>query len=43
METENIKKLIYKLNEIELIIKKNPIFQLILVTNFILEQCSFKN
>ncbi len=37
---ENIKDLIYKLNEIELIIKKNINNSLNVITNFILEQCS---
>ena len=37
---ENIKKLIYKLNEIELLIKKNLSISVNIVTNFILEQSS---
>ena len=42
METKNIKKLIYKLNEIELNIKKNINNSIHLITNFILEQSSTK-
>ena len=37
---ENIKKLIYKLSEVELIIKKNINISINLITNFILEQSS---
>ena len=37
-----IKKLIYNLNEIELLIKKNINNSLNIVTDFILEQCSSK-
>tara|TARA_Y100000022_G_scaffold116028_1_gene100211 strand:+ start:897 stop:1892 length:996 start_codon:yes stop_codon:yes gene_type:complete len=40
---ENLKKLIYKLNEIELDIKKNINNSIHLVTNFILEQLSTKS
>jgi len=40
---ENIKKLIYKLNELELQIKKNMNSSIYLITNFILEQSSPKN
>ena len=39
---ENIKKLIYKLNEIELNIKKNINNSVILITDFIIEQSSTK-
>ena len=42
-KTKNIKNLIYKLNEIELSMKKNFNISINLVTNFILEQSSFKN
>ena len=42
-KTKNIKNLIYKLNEIELRIKKNFNISINLVTNFILEQSSLKN
>ena len=41
-KTENIKNLIYKLNEIEFLIKKNYQNSINLTTNFILEQCSSK-
>ena len=41
-KTENIKNLIYKLNEIEFLIKKNYQNSVNLTTNFILEQCSSK-
>ena len=37
---ENIKKLIYKLNEIELLVKKNINISINLITDFILEQSS---
>ena len=37
---ENIKKLIYKLNEIELLVKKNINNSINLITDFILDQCS---
>ena len=40
---ENIKKLIYKLNELELQIKKKMNSSIYLITNFILEQSSPKN
>ena len=40
---ENLKKLIYKLNEIELDIKKNVNNSIHLITNFILEQLSTKS
>ncbi len=39
---ENIKKLIYKLNELELLIKKNIINSMNMITNFIFEQSSSK-
>ena len=39
---ENIKLLIYKLNEIELLIKKNMNISINLITDFILEQSSLK-
>ena len=42
-KTKNIKNLIYKLNEIELSVKKNVNISINLITNFILEQSSFKN
>ena len=42
-KTENIKDLIYKLVDIELLIKNNLNNSLNLITNFILEQSSFKN
>jgi len=42
-KTKNIKNLIYKLNEIELSMKKNFHISINLVTNFILEQSSLKN
>jgi len=38
----NIKKLMYKLNELELLVKKNFNSPINLVTNFILEQSSYK-
>ena len=41
-KTENIKKLIYKLNELELLIKKNIINSMNMITNFIFEQSSSK-
>ncbi len=41
--TENIRNLIYKLGEVELLIKKNYQNSLNLITNFIFEQCSSKN
>ena len=41
-EPESIKKLIYRLNEIELLIKKNFNNSLHLITDFILEQSSLK-
>ncbi len=41
--TENIKNLIYKLFEIEFLIKKNYQNSVNLITNFIFEQCSSKN
>jgi DNA polymerase-3 subunit delta len=37
---ENIKLLIYRINELELLIKKNAANQINLITNFILEQSS---
>ena len=40
---ENIKKLIYKLNELELLIKKNIINSMNMITNFIFDQSSSKN
>ena len=40
MDTRNIKKLIYKLNEIELLIKKNINNSINLITDFILDQAS---
>jgi len=40
---DNLKKLIYKLNEIELDIKKNVNSSIHLITNFILEQLSTKS
>ena len=44
METQKIlKKLIYKLNEIEFQIKKNINNSINLITDFILEQSSSKN
>ena len=42
-KSKNIKNLIYKLNEIELSVKKNVNISINLITNFILEQSSFKN
>ena len=42
-KTKNIKNLIYKLNEIELSMKKNFNISINLVTNFILEQSTIKN
>ena len=39
---ENIKKLIYRLNEIELLIKKNLNISVNLITDFILEQSALK-
>ena len=39
---ENIKKLIYRLNEIELLIKKNLNISINLITDFILEQSALK-
>ena len=39
---ENIKKLIYRLNELELLIKKNLIISTNLITDFILEQSALK-
>ena len=42
-KTKNIKNLIYKLNEIELNMKKNFNISINLVTNFILEQSTLKN
>ena len=39
---ENIKKLIYRLNEIELLIKKNLNISINLITDFILEQLALK-
>ena len=42
-KTKNIKNLIYKLNEIELSMKKNFNIPINLVTNFILEQSALKN
>ena len=42
-KTKNIKNLIYKLNEIELDMKKNFNISINLVTNFILEQSTLKN
>ena len=42
-KTKNIKNLIYKLNEIELSMKKNFNISINLVTNFILEQSTLKN
>ena len=42
-KTKNIKNLIYKLNEIELSVKKNVNISINLITNFILEQSSYKN
>ena len=39
---ENIKKLIYKLNELELLIKKNIINSMNMITNFIFDQSSSK-
>ena len=39
---ENIKKLIYRLNEIELLIKKNLNISVNLITDFILEQLALK-
>ena len=39
---ENIKKLIYRLNELELLIKKNLIISTNLITDFILEQSVLK-
>ena len=41
-EPNNIKKLIYKLNEIELLIKKNINNSINLITDFIIEQSSSK-
>ena len=41
-KSENIKNLIYKLNEIEFLIKKNYQNSINLITNFILEHCSSK-
>ena len=40
---ENIKELIYKLNEMELLIKKNINNSINLITNFILEQSTFES
>ncbi len=40
---ENIKKLIYKLNEIEILIKKNLNNSINLITDFILEQSTLKS
>ena len=42
-KTKNIKNLIYKLNEIELGMKKNFHISINLITNFILEQSALKN
>ncbi len=42
-DPENIKKLIYKLNEIELSVKKNVDNSIHLITDFILEQLSTKS
>ena len=42
-KTKNIKNLIYKLNEIELSVKKNVNISINLITNFILEQSTLKN
>ena len=42
-KTKNIKNLIYKLNEIELSMKKNVNISINLITNFILEQSALKN
>ena len=39
---ENIKELIYRLNEIELLIKKNLNISINLITDFILEQSALK-
>ncbi len=39
---DNIKKLIYRLNEVELLIKKNLNISINLITDFILEQSSLK-
>ena len=39
-EPSNIKKLIYKLNEIELLIKKNLNNSVNLITDFVIEQSS---
>jgi len=41
-EPQNIKKLIYRLNEIELLIKKNLNISINLITDFILEQSALK-
>ena len=41
-KSENIKNLIYKLNDIEFLIKKNYQNSINLITNFILEHCSSK-
>ena len=41
-KTENIKNLIYKLNDIEFLIKKNYQNSVNLITDFILEHCSSK-
>ena len=41
--TKKIKKIIYKLNEIELCVKKNVNISINIVTNFILEQSTLEN
>ena len=40
MDTRKIKKLIYRLNEIELLVKKNINNSINLITDFILDQSS---
>mgnify|MGYP001486007219 CR=1 FL=1 len=42
-EPKTLKKMIYKLNEIEFLIKKNINNSVSIVTNFLLEQCSSKD
>ena len=43
IDEKDLKNLIYKINEIELHIKKNLNNSLNLITDFILEQCSTKS
>ena len=39
---DNIRKLIYKINEIELLVKNNLHNSINIITDFLLEQCSTK-